>query len=161
MTVVINGQQVEFPKKEFDLFYFLASNPEIAFTRKQLIDAAWEHEHVVDRTVDVHIKKLRTKIGDTKISHDNYKFIQTVKRTGYRLSKELDIKVDDKITKNMDAVKTDDDLIINGTYKDNKKNVVVVTNVAESKFGRLVIFVGDGFCNAIPVKDFKSVYKPT
>ncbi len=163
MTVIITGAQVEFPKKEFNLLYYLANNQGKALTRKQMIDTVWTEVEVVDRTVDVHIGKLREKIGDEEINKGkgDFRYINTIKGFGYRLSKDLDIKIDDDVSKNKeDAIKTDDDIIISGSYKDNKRNVVSVTNVVDSKFGRLVIFIGAGTSNAMSVKDFRSVYNP-
>lgn len=163
MTVLINDTQKDFPKKEFDLLYYLANNQGMALTRKQMIDVVWRETngYIVDRTVDVHIKKLREKIGDEKDENGEFVLINTIKCIGYRLSKDVNIKVDDNVTKNVNVVKTEDDLIVNGTYKDTKRNVVIINNIAESKFGRLVIFIGAGFCNAMSIKDFKSVYRPS
>lgn len=165
MTVMINGAQVEFPKREFDSLYFFANNQGKALTRKQIIDAAWPSEHIVDRTVDIHVMKLRRKIGDIKVKMRdgsyNYKYINTVKGVGYRLSDDLNIKIDDDILKNIEnAIVTEDEIIIHGSYKDSKKNIVSVIGVAESKFGKLVVFIGAGTCAAVPIKEFKAVFKP-
>jgi len=74
-----DGKRVEmrFPRKEFQLLYFLASHPGTVFTRQELLDHVWgQNVYVVDRTVDVHVRKIREKIG----SH----FIETVKGVGYK-----------------------------------------------------------------------------
>lgn len=64
-SVLVNGQNVEMPPKELELLYFLASSPNQVFTREQLLDHIWGYEYIGDtRTVDVHIKRLREKIGD-------------------------------------------------------------------------------------------------
>jgi two-component system alkaline phosphatase synthesis response regulator PhoP len=70
-------EQFELPRKEFELLYFLASHPGKVFSRQELLDNVWGPEvFVVDRTVDVHIRKIREKLG----SH----YIETVKGVGYR-----------------------------------------------------------------------------
>ena len=59
----INGKRIDIPPKEFELLYFLASNPNLVFTRDQLLDKVWGFEYYGDtRTVDVHIKRLREKL---------------------------------------------------------------------------------------------------
>lgn len=64
-SVLYNGQTIEMPPKELELFYFLASHPNQVFTREQLLDHIWGYEYIGDtRTVDVHIKRLREKIKD-------------------------------------------------------------------------------------------------
>lgn len=73
------GEAEEFrlPRKEFELLYFLASKPGIVFSRSDLLDTVWGTDvYVVDRTVDVHVRKIREKIGS--------EYIQTVKGVGYR-----------------------------------------------------------------------------
>ncbi|WP_099367291.1 response regulator transcription factor [Sphingobacterium sp. 1.A.4] len=68
-------------KKEFELLYLLASKPNKVFSREQILKAIWEDSVVVtNRTIDVHIRKLREKIGDT--------YVTTVKGVGYKF--ELD-----------------------------------------------------------------------
>ncbi len=74
-----NGESEEYrlPRKEFELLYFLASKPGIVFSRTELLDTVWGTDvYVVDRTVDVHVRKIREKIGS--------EYIQTVKGVGYR-----------------------------------------------------------------------------
>jgi DNA-binding response OmpR family regulator len=59
----VKGKQVEIPPKELELLYFLASNPNRAFSRDQLLNEVWGFEFYGDtRTVDVHIKRIREKI---------------------------------------------------------------------------------------------------
>jgi two-component system alkaline phosphatase synthesis response regulator PhoP len=75
--VRLNGKNVRLPKKEFELLYLLASQPDKVFTRDDLLDAIWGTDvYVVVRTVDVHIRKIRAKIGDDTI--------ETVKGVGYK-----------------------------------------------------------------------------
>jgi two-component system, OmpR family, alkaline phosphatase synthesis response regulator PhoP len=80
-TVKINGQETFFPKKEFELLAFLASNRGKVFPRETLLNRIWgENVYVVDRTVDVHISKIREKLGARG------ELIETVKGVGYRFS---------------------------------------------------------------------------
>ncbi len=66
-SVIYRGSVVEMPPKELELLYFLASSPNHVFTREQLLDQIWGYEYVGDtRTVDVHIKRLREKLGDNE-----------------------------------------------------------------------------------------------
>ena len=72
-----NGKEVILPKKEFELLALLMSKPGKVFTRDVILEKVWGGEVVVgDRTIDVHIRKLREKIGD--------KVIKTVKGVGYK-----------------------------------------------------------------------------
>ncbi|MDZ4746037.1 MAG: response regulator transcription factor [bacterium] len=78
-TVRIDNKESFFPKKEFELLAFLASNRGKVFTREALLRRIWgESVYVIDRTVDVHVSKIREKLGD--YSH----WIETVKGVGYR-----------------------------------------------------------------------------
>ena len=71
------GKTILLPKKEFELLYFLAENPGKVFSREALLKKIWGNDIIVlDRTVDVHIRRIRTKIGD--------KFIKTIKGIGYK-----------------------------------------------------------------------------
>ena len=74
------GQTLALPPKELELLYFLASSPNQVFTRDQLLDRVWGYDYVGDsRTVDVHIKRLREKLGD----HEAWS-LHTVWGVGYR-----------------------------------------------------------------------------
>jgi two-component system alkaline phosphatase synthesis response regulator PhoP len=76
--VLIEGEKFHFPKKEFELLSLLVSNPEHVFTREEIMNKVWGHDAIVgDRTIDVHIRKLREKLGD--------KYIKTIKGVGYKL----------------------------------------------------------------------------
>lgn len=78
--VSVNGQGINLTNKEYELLYFLATNPKIVFTREQLLLKVWGYEQYGDpRTVDTHIKKLREKLG----SFSNY--ISTMWGVGYKL----------------------------------------------------------------------------
>lgn len=78
-TVRIDNKESFFPKKEFELLAFLASNRGKVFTREALLRRIWgESVYVIDRTVDVHVSKIREKLGD--YGH----WIETVKGVGYR-----------------------------------------------------------------------------
>ncbi|QXD17035.1 response regulator transcription factor [Rhodocaloribacter litoris] len=70
-------EELRFPRKEFELLRFLAAHPGKVFTRQALLDEVWGRDvYVVDRTVDVHVRKIREKIGN--------EYIETVKGVGYR-----------------------------------------------------------------------------
>jgi DNA-binding response OmpR family regulator len=78
--VIYKGQEMEFPPKEFELLYFLASNPNKVFTRDQLLYEVWGYDYPGDsRTVDVHIKRIREKLPE----HDEWQ-IKTVWGVGYK-----------------------------------------------------------------------------
>ena len=75
--VLKNGVSIHLPKKEFELLALLASKPEKVFDRGFILETVWGSGIVVgDRTIDVHIRKLREKIGD--------EYIKTVKGVGYK-----------------------------------------------------------------------------
>src|SRR6056297_2278404 len=75
--VMNNGKELVLPKKEFELLLLLISKPDKVFTRDEIFTAVWGDNIIVgDRTIDVHIRKLREKIGD--------KHIKTVKGVGYK-----------------------------------------------------------------------------
>ena len=75
--VYISDKTLNLPRKEFELFYLLASKPDKVFKRDKIMEMVWGGEVIVgDRTIDVHIRKLREKIGD--------KYFKTVKGVGYK-----------------------------------------------------------------------------
>jgi two-component system, OmpR family, alkaline phosphatase synthesis response regulator PhoP len=72
-----NGTEIILPRKEFELFYLLASKPGKVFKREEILDKVWGNEVIVGgRTIDVHIRKLREKIGED--------FFKTIKGVGYK-----------------------------------------------------------------------------
>jgi two-component system alkaline phosphatase synthesis response regulator PhoP len=76
-TVTVNGREISLPKKEFELLFYLARNPNKVLTREDLLHHIWGTDvYVVPRTVDVHIRKVREKIGED--------YITTVKGVGYK-----------------------------------------------------------------------------
>tara|TARA_B100000927_G_scaffold188861_1_gene152127 strand:- start:279 stop:959 length:681 start_codon:yes stop_codon:yes gene_type:complete len=75
--VVKNKNEILLPRKEFELLFLLGSKPEKVFTREEIMNKVWGSLDVVgDRTIDVHIRKLREKIGE--------KHIKTIKGVGYK-----------------------------------------------------------------------------
>jgi two-component system, OmpR family, alkaline phosphatase synthesis response regulator PhoP len=76
-TIKMNNREINLPKKEFELLYFLAQNPNKVFSREDLLQNIWGSDvYVLARTVDVHIRKVREKIGED--------YIITVKGVGYK-----------------------------------------------------------------------------
>jgi len=76
-TVKLDNKKIILPKKEFELLFFLAQNPDQVFGRDDLLKNIWGSDvYVLARTVDVHIRKVREKIGDG--------FIITIKGVGYK-----------------------------------------------------------------------------
>jgi two-component system, OmpR family, alkaline phosphatase synthesis response regulator PhoP len=74
--VAVSGQKINMPKKEFELLEILVKNPSKVLEREELMKLVWGQEIIVgDRTLDVHIRKIREKIGDH--------FIKTYKGIGY------------------------------------------------------------------------------
>lgn len=75
--VTHKGKTFSLPRKEFELLYLLASKPDKVVKREKIMEVVWGSEVVVgDRTIDVHIRKLREKVGD--------KYFKTVKGVGYK-----------------------------------------------------------------------------
>jgi two-component system alkaline phosphatase synthesis response regulator PhoP len=74
--VTLEGQELNLPKKEFELLELLASRPGKVFNRDQILAVVWGNDTIVgERTIDVHIRKLREKLGD--------EYIRTIKGVGY------------------------------------------------------------------------------
>ena len=75
--VYMSDKVLNLPRKEFELLYLLATKPDKVFKREKIMETVWGSEVVVgDRTIDVHIRKLREKVGD--------KYFKTVKGVGYK-----------------------------------------------------------------------------
>ena len=78
-VVLKDGKEIKLPRKEFELLSFLATRPNSVFKRRVILDTVWGSEVIVgDRTIDVHIRKLREKIGD--------EYISTIKGVGYKFN---------------------------------------------------------------------------
>lgn len=83
--VSISGKLIELTFKEYELLIFLASNRGRVFTREALLDRVWGYDYFGgDRTVDVHIRRLRSKIEDA-----HHTFVETIRNIGYKFKKEL------------------------------------------------------------------------
>lgn len=75
--IIVHGEEINLPRKEFELLFLLASKPDKVFKRAKIMERVWGSEVVVgDRTIDVHIRKLREKVGK--------KYFKTVKGVGYK-----------------------------------------------------------------------------
>ncbi len=75
--IVMEDKEIVLPRKEFELFYLLASKPGKVFKREEILDKVWGNEVIVGgRTIDVHIRKLREKIGED--------LFKTIKGVGYK-----------------------------------------------------------------------------
>ncbi len=75
--VILNGKDISLPRKEFELLFLLSSKPGKVFKREFILESVWGKDVIVgDRTIDVHIRKLREKIGDS--------YFKTVKGVGYK-----------------------------------------------------------------------------
>ena len=80
----LNEEELHLPRKEFELLAFFMSQPNIIFRRGDLLSGIWEEDvFVVDRTIDVHINRIRSKLGPYK------NWIETVKGIGYRFRPKL------------------------------------------------------------------------
>lgn len=76
-VIIKDGEKLSLPKKEFELLSLLVSKPDKVFNREEILDTVWGNEVVVGgRTIDVHIRKLREKIGET--------YFKTIKGIGYK-----------------------------------------------------------------------------
>jgi DNA-binding response OmpR family regulator len=85
-TALRDGRPLDLSRLEFDLLLFLARHPRQVFTRTQLLSQVWGHTHTTNRTVDVHVSRLRTKLDDADL-------VTTVYGLGYRLADEAAIVV--------------------------------------------------------------------
>lgn len=80
-VVEIEGKELQLPKKEFELLELLASRPGKVFNRDQILAVVWGNDTIVgERTIDVHIRKLRDKLGDA--------YIRTIKGVGYTFNEK-------------------------------------------------------------------------
>jgi len=85
--VVIDGELMPLTRLEFDLLLFLAERPRRVFTRAQLLSGVWGYEHTGERTVDVHVRRLRLKLSGS------LPVITTVYGVGYRLSDDARVAI--------------------------------------------------------------------
>ena len=86
-TVYLNGEPLELTFREYQLLRFLAEHPGKVFSRDALLNAVWGYDYFGgDRTVDVHVRRLRSKIEDPEHS-----YIDTVRNIGYRFKKQPDV----------------------------------------------------------------------
>jgi two-component system OmpR family response regulator len=85
--VLVAGELMPLTRLEFDLLQFLADHPRRVFSRTQLLTAVWGYEHTGERTVDVHVRRLRVKMADVPL-------ITTVYGVGYRLADDACIVLD-------------------------------------------------------------------
>lgn len=80
-SIQLDGKKIILPKKEFELLELLASRPGKVFNREQILNIVWGNDTIVgERTIDVHIRKLREKLGDV--------YIRTIKGVGYTFSEK-------------------------------------------------------------------------
>ena len=85
--VLVEGEPLPLTRLEFDLLLFLAERPRRVFTRAQLLDGVWGYEHTGERTVDVHVRRLRLKLGC------QLPLITTVYGVGYRLADDARVVI--------------------------------------------------------------------
>jgi DNA-binding response OmpR family regulator len=85
-TALRDGAPLELSRLEFDLLLFLARHPRQVFSRTQLLSQVWGHTHTTNRTVDVHVSRLRTKLDDPDL-------VTTVYGLGYRLADDAAVAV--------------------------------------------------------------------
>jgi DNA-binding response OmpR family regulator len=85
--VLLDGGLLPLTRLEFDLLLFLADNPRRVFTRGQLLTGVWGYDHTGERTVDVHVRRLRVKLGGS------LPLITTVYGVGYRLADDARIVI--------------------------------------------------------------------
>ncbi|MEU4161188.1 winged helix-turn-helix domain-containing protein [Actinoplanes sp. NPDC026670] len=84
---LLEGEALPLTRLEFDLLQYLAERPRRVFTRAQLLAAVWGYERAGERTVDVHVRRLRLKLGG------HLPLITTVYGVGYRLADDARISI--------------------------------------------------------------------
>jgi len=87
-SVLLGGEPLPLTRLEFDLLMHLVAHPRRVFTRLQLLTAVWGYDHAGVRTVDVHVRRLRGKVGV------GVPLVTTVYGVGYRLSDEARVTID-------------------------------------------------------------------
>lgn len=88
-TVLRDGLPLPLTRLEYELLLFLARHPRRVFTRTQLLGSVWGYQHAVARTVDVHVRRLRAKVGESR------PLVTTVHGVGYRLADDARVRVED------------------------------------------------------------------
>ena len=83
--VQVGAEDVELTKLEYDLMLFLAEHPRTVFTRRQLLQGVWGHLHAGERTIDVHIRRIRAKVRED--------LVVTVRGVGYRLADDPRVRI--------------------------------------------------------------------
>ena len=79
-----SGKLIDLTYTQFKLLYLLAAKRDYIFTRNEILEKVWgENAYVTDRTVDVHVKRLREKLGEDRLPS---KYIQTIHGLGYRFA---------------------------------------------------------------------------
>ena len=80
----VDGDELHLPRKEFELLAFFMSEPDTIFKRDSILASLWEDDvYVVDRTIDVHINRIRSKLGPYR------DWIETIKEVGYRFRPKI------------------------------------------------------------------------
>mgnify|MGYP000918278416 FL=1 len=80
----VDGDELHLPRKEFELLAFFMSEPDTIFKRDSILASLWEDDvYVVDRTIDVHINRIRSKLGPYR------DWIETIKGVGYRFRPKI------------------------------------------------------------------------
>ncbi|MBM0239732.1 winged helix-turn-helix transcriptional regulator [Micromonospora sp. ATA32] len=87
-SVLRDGEPLPLTRLEFDLLLHLVAHPRRVFTRLQLLNAVWGYEHAGVRTVDVHVRRLRGKVGV------DVPLVTTVYGVGYRLADDARVTID-------------------------------------------------------------------
>ncbi|MCZ7418679.1 winged helix-turn-helix domain-containing protein [Verrucosispora sp. WMMA2121] len=87
-TVYCDGREIPLTRREFDLLRHLADHPRRVFTRAQLLDRVWGHPFTGARSVDVHVRRLRAKLGA------DLPVISTVRGVGYGLGSAVSVEVE-------------------------------------------------------------------
>ena len=75
-VLMYRGEEIHLARKEFNLLYYLMTIPGKVFTREEIISEVWNDAYVGDRTIDVHVRKIREKTGSN--------YIKTIKGVGYK-----------------------------------------------------------------------------
>ena len=84
-TVTRGGRSIVLSRLEFDVLHYFAEHPGRVFTRAELLAAIWHDDKSGSRTVDVHVRRIRAKVGD--------QVIHTVRNVGYRLSQSAHVEL--------------------------------------------------------------------